>query len=144
MKIPPINALGRFVVQNLKKNSLNEPPLPPMKPDVVTFSASTAYYLKKYKTLPDEIKKVLNPKDAIDMFKNMEFVQKGSMKGTTIGQGRFSKVYENPWLEDYHFLVVKNPSDTTQVVYSRYNLGDSIWSDVDNGNLIQIIKASNA
>ena len=140
MKIPPINALGRFVVQNSKMNSTISSPLPPSKPDTVSFSSSTAYYLKKYKTLPEEIKKILSPKDAIGMFKNMELIQTGRIKGVKIGQGKGSIVFENPWLDDYHLLIVNDPKQPTQLVYSRYSLGDSIWQDKDN-TLIQIIKA---
>ena len=140
MKIPPIDSLGRFAVQNPVKDLQVKSSLSPLSKDTVSFSASTAYYLKKYKTLPDEIKKVLSPKDAIDMFKNMEFVQKGVMEGKLIGQGNYSKVYENPWLDGYYSLIVQDPKKTTQVVYSRKSLGNAIWSDKDNG-LIQIIKA---
>lgn len=140
MKIPPIYTLGRFVVQNFKKDAKTSSALLPSKEDTVSFSASTAYYLKKYKTLPEEIKKILTPKDAIDMFKNMEMVQKGIQKGVKIGQGDYSSVFENPWLENYHFLIVDNPKYSTQLVYSRHTLGDSIWMDNDNA-LIQIIKA---
>ena len=140
MKIPPIYTLGRVVVQNSKRDSKISSPLSPSASDTVSFSASTAYYLKKYKTLPEEIKKILTPKDAIDMFKNMEMIQKGVQKGTKIGQGDFSSVFENPWLDNYHFLIVNNPKQTTQLVYSRHSLGDSVWMDKDNG-LIQIIKA---
>ena len=79
------------------------------------------------------------PQD-IDMFKNMEFIQKGVTKGTKIGQGNGSIVFENPWLDDYHFLIVQDPKQISQVVYSRHSLGDSVWMDNDNG-LIQIIKS---
>lgn len=143
MKIPPISALGRFVVQNQKgiyKKDINRP-FPPLTKDTISFSSSTTYYLKKYNTLPDEIKKILSPKDAIDMFRNIEFVQKGAIKGIKIGQGNYARVYENPWLKGYHSLIVQDPSKETQVIYSRYDLGDAVWSDDDN-QLIQIIKAS--
>ncbi|MBQ4646572.1 MAG: hypothetical protein IJB79_04415 [Candidatus Gastranaerophilales bacterium] len=141
MKIPPISALGRFVVQNQKKSSIKEPPFPPLQKDTISFSSSIAYYLKKYNTLPDEIKRILSPKDAIDMFRNMELVQKGALKGTKIGQGNHARVYENPWLEGYYSLIIQDPKQMSQVIYSRYGLGDSIWSDKDN-ELIQIIKSS--
>ena len=114
------------------------PPIPQLKHDTVSFSSSTAYYLKKYNTLPSEIKNILTPKDAIDMFKNMEMIQKGISKGTKVGQGNFSRVYENPWLNDYYFLIVQDPTQTTQVIYSRHELGDSVWSD--KNQLLQIIK----
>ena len=139
MKIPPLNSLGRFVVPN-RVNSLNRmlPPSPPLSNDTVSFSASTAYYLKKYNTLPDEIKQILSPKDGIDMFKDMEMIQKGISEGRKIGQGNYSRVYKNPWLEDYYFLIVHDPKHVTQVVYSRYDLGDSVWADKDQS--LQLIK----
>lgn len=145
MKISPINSLGRFVVQNSKKGNIKKPleTSQPPQTDTISFSASIASYLKKYNTLPDEIKKLLSPKDAINMFKNMEDIQKGFSKGVTVGQGKYSKVYENPWLDDYYFLIVQNPKQAIQTVYSRRNLGDSIWFDKDN-ELIQIIRAANA
>lgn len=142
MKIQPIKSLGRFIVQNKMRGSKNiERPFPQPSSDSVTFSASVAKYLKKYNTLPDEIKRILTPKDAIDMFQNMEFVQKGKIKGVKIGQGNYARVYENPWLDGYYSLIVHDPSKTTQVVYSRYDLGDAVWSDSEN-QLIQIIKKS--
>ena len=135
MKIPPLDVSGYFGIHKktngLKRKSL-PPTLPPYNPDTISFSASTAYYLKKYNTLPEEIKKILTPKDAIDMFKDMEMVQKGIVKRTKIGQGNSSRVYVNPWLKDYYSLIVQDPQKTTQVVYSRYNLGDSVWQDNDN------------
>ena len=140
MKIPPLSSLGRFVVQNRMSSKYQQklPPTSPLSNDTVSFSASTAYYLKKYNTLPKEIKEVLNPKDAIDMFKDMERIQKGIMEGKKIGQGNHSRVYKNPWLEDYYFLIVHDPKKTTQVVYSRYELGDAVWSDKDQS--LQLIK----
>lgn len=139
MRIPPVNTLGRFLVPKSGKVSQTLPPDPPLKKDTVSFSASTAYYLKKYNTLPDEIKKILTPKDAIDMFKDMEMIQRGILKGKKVGQGNHANVYENPWLDGYYVLISKEGRSTRQTVYSRYNLGDSIWSDRDN-ELIQIIK----
>ena len=140
MKIPPVKQLGRFVVPKRNVDLRNKQKISaPPKKDVVMFSASTAYYLKKYNTLPDEIKKVLSPKDAIDMFRNMELVQKGAMKGVKIGEGNYGKVYENPWLEGYYSLFVKDPDHTTQIIYSRHSLGDAVWSD-SSDETIQIIK----
>lgn len=141
MKIPPVSALGRFVVQrNVGKVQQTLPPeIPSLKSDTVTFSASTAYYLKKYNTLPNEIKRILKPQDAIDMFKNMEYIQKGLTKGKTIGQGNHSQIFENPWLDDYCLLITTEGFPVKQTVYSRYQLGDAIWVDRDN-ELIQIIK----
>lgn len=142
MKIPPIGNLGCFVVQNYKKGLNKKPAVSRSlsEKDVISFGTSTAYYLKKYKTLPEEIRNILSPKDAIDMFRNMESIQKGSIKGKKIGQGKNSTVFKNPWLEKYYFLIIDNPKESTQLVYSRYNLGDAIWSDKDN-DLIQLIKA---
>ncbi|MBR3605819.1 MAG: hypothetical protein IKL52_07310 [Candidatus Gastranaerophilales bacterium] len=140
MKIPPILSLGTFMLQkNRNPVSGKLTPLPPLQNDTISFSATISRYLKKYNTLPDEIKNVLSPKDAIDMFRDMEFIQRGVQKGRKIGQGNYSQVYENPWLEDYYILISQNPEKTTQIIYSRHELGNAIWSDKDNG-LIQIIK----
>ena len=140
MKIQPVNLLGRFVVQKQKKSSERiERPFPQLSKDTVSFNASLVGYIKKYNTLPDDIKKILLPKDAIDMFMNMEFLQKGKMQGRKIGQGSYGRVYANPWLKGYYTLIVQDPNKTTQVVYSRCNLGDAVWQDGDN-QLIQIIK----
>ena len=139
MKIPRINTLGYFGVFKKEVCPKPKPSLSNLKQDTVSFCASTAYYLKKYKTLPDEIKKVLSPKDAIDMFMDMEFIQRGLTKGRKIGQGNNSRVYENPWLKDYAILISHTPEKTTHVVYSRHDLGDSVWSDRDN-DAIQLIK----
>ena len=106
--------------------------------DEVTFT-SIAYYLKKYNTLPDEIKEILSPKDAIVMFEDMEHIANGSLKGEKIGQGLYSKVYLNPWLEDYYILILDSPTNKDQYIYSKVPLGDSIWEDKDNQR-IQLIK----
>ena len=95
--------------------------------------------MRKYVTLPDEIKKILNPKDAIDMFKEMEFVALGISKGHKIGQGDFSRVYENPWLDGYDLLIAQDLNSNSQIIYSKHKLGNSVWADSDNNN-IQIIK----
>lgn len=140
--MPALDVFGKFVVRNNRvvknKNTISNVLLP-FNPDTVSFSSSIAYYLKKYNTLPEEIKKVLAPKDAIDMFKDMEMIQKGVSKRIKIGEGNDSSVFENPWLKDYYSLIVQNPQKTKQVIYSRYGIGDAIWSDNDN-YLIQIVK----
>ena len=140
MRIPPIECLGHFVVQkNNKVNHKKDLLISPFRKDTVSFSSLNAYYLKKYKTLPDEIKKILTPKDAIDMFQNMEQIQKGMTEGIKIGQGDDSSVYENPWLDGYYIMIVQTPKKQIQTVYSRYPLGDSVWED-EKDNSIQIIK----
>ena len=140
MRIPPIECLGHFVVQkNNKENNKKDLLISPFRKDTVSFSSLNAYYLKKYKTLPDEIKKILTPKDAIDMFQNMEQIQKGMTEGIKIGQGDDSSVYENPWLDGYYIMIVQTPKKQIQTVYSRYPLGDSVWED-EKDNSIQIIK----
>ena len=146
MRVPRIDVMGHFMLRNQKSNSkFKELPLPPLeyKTDTVTFSSSTAFYLKKYNTLPDEIKRILNPKDAIDMFRDMEMVQKGMTKRRKVAQGNQTKIYENPWLDDYYFLISQDPEKTTQIVYTRQELGNCVWSDKDN-NLIQIIKKADS
>ena len=140
MRIPPIECLGHFVVRKNKMANLKkELPFPPVQKDTVSFSSSKAYYLKKYNTLPDEIKKLLTPKDAIDMFQNMEQIQKGMTEGIKIGQGDDSSVYENPWLDGYYIMIVQTPKKQIQTVYSRYPLGNSVWED-EKDNSLQIIK----
>ena len=140
MKIPPILSMGTFMLRkNVNTAQNTRLTTSPLKKDTVSFSATISRYLKKYNTLPEEIKIVLSPKDAIDMFRDMEFIQRGIQKGRKIGQGDYSKVYENPWLEDYYILISQNPEKTTQVIYSRHELGNAIWSDKENG-LVQIIK----
>ena len=86
MKIPPILSLGTFMLQKNRNTVSNKlTPLPPLQKDTISFSATISRYLKKYNTLPDEIKSVLSPKDAIDMFKDMELVAKGVIKRNNLG-----------------------------------------------------------
>ncbi len=142
MRVPQISQFGLFGIQNnysqktAPKNfsKLNDP-----IGDTVSFG-STAKYMKKYSTLPDEIKKVLDPKDAIDMFKDMERTAKGISTGRKLmGGGKTSAVYYNPWLKDYYLLVTDDNSKDIQLIYSRHTLGNSIWIDSDNHN-IQLIE----
>ena len=140
MKIQPVNSLGRFVVQKQKRSSRNiERPFPSPSQDIILFGMCVSRYFKKYSTLPDEIKKILSPKDAVDMFINIESIQKGLTKGVKVGQGNGVRVYENPWLKDYYFLIAKEPNIATQTVYSRYQLGNVVWGDSDN-KFVQLIK----
>ena len=147
MKVPPIGSFGTFGVQKLKKNSHKDSYfkpnfIEPLKSDIISFG-STAKYIKRYATLPDEIKKILKPKDAVDMFKNMELIAKGVIKKDAIGKGENSKIYENPWLPNYYVLILDKSQENvdTITVYSGEKIGDSIWQDEDNWN-IQILQAS--
>ena len=146
MRIPQISGFANFAsvknkgvfVQNPQPSKFPKPDDREIKKDEVTFS-SIAYYLKKYNTLPDEIKEILSPKDAIVMFEDMEHIANGSLRGEKIGQGLYSKVYLNPWLEDYYILILDSPTNKDQYIYSKVPLGDSIWEDKDNQR-IQLIK----
>ena len=138
MKVPQINCLGYFGVRNCAKTKSVPNSITPLKCDTVSFS-SNAQYMRKYVTLPDEIKKILDPKDAIDMFKEMEFVALGISKGHKIGQGNFSRVYENPWLDGYDLLIAQDLNSDSQIIYSKHKLGNSVWADADNES-IQIIE----
>jgi len=147
MKVPRIGLLGNFVTPKTNKtlnktiyNPAMTSQMTPLNKDTVTFTSSTAHYLKKYLTLPDEIKMVLTPEDAIDMFKDMEWLAQGKVKRNMIGEGKGSEVYKNPWLSDYYLLILKDVGDNdTITVYSGEKIGDAIWQDKDN-NSIQILK----
>jgi len=150
MKVPQIGVVSAFskfsIPQNrgLKnKRDFIEPLqfIKPIEPDVVSFT-SNSRYLKKYGTLPDEIRKILTPQDAIDMFKDMEWLERGVIKRGEIGEGTSSKVYRNPWLKDYYLLILTDtPSDDTITIFSGEKVGDAIWQDKDNGS-IQILRRS--
>lgn len=143
MKVPPLRAFGNFVQH---KKILPAPPLDYIKPqhqnDTVSFT-SNARYFKKYSTLPDEIRAILSPQDAVDMFKDMELVAQGRIKREKIGQGANSQVYETPWLKDYYFIVLKDneAQQPIQLIYSNKNLGNAVWQDKD-GTGIQIIQSA--
>ncbi len=145
MRVPQIGYLGSIgVLKTRTKKTVDEPndkPLP-IKQDSVTFSAK-AKYIKKYQTLPKEIKEILTPKDAIDMFQNMDFIVQGKIKGKEIGHGDSSKVYANPWLSGYDILIINDPQTKEQIIYSSDSLGDSVWYDEDNVG-VQIIKNNSA
>ena len=101
MKVPRVGLLNGFTVPKVTKtvyvpNALKIPE--PLDKDTVSFT-STAQYLKKYLTLPDEIKLVLSPEDAIDMFKDMEWLAQGRIKIGMVGEGKGIEVYKNPWLD---------------------------------------------
>ena len=147
MRVPRI---GCIYTPRVKKNNnvighykkLTDPPVPEEENRKMSFGASIAYYLKKYATLPPEIQKNLSPKDAIDMFKEMEYVANGNVKKRSIGQGTESKVYENPWLKGYYFIVLNNPKDAAlanETIYTtRNHIGDAVWRDNDD-NRIQLL-----
>ena len=141
MKIPPIGSFGTFGVLRHKESRENSKTnfIKPLEKDTISFGTNVRY-IKKYVTLPEEIKKILNPQDAIDMFRDMEWVARGVIKRGEIGEGEHSKVYRNPWLEDYYLLILDNNDNyDTITIYSGENIGDSIWQDEDNKS-IQILK----
>ncbi len=106
--------------------------------DTVSFTASTAKYMKKYATLPDDIKQHLLPKDGMDMLKDMEWVAAGRIKRAKI-EDDSSIVYVNPWLKDYYVMVMKPEGDKTCAFYGEKIVADVIWQDKDNPG-IHIIK----
>ena len=141
MRVPQINYLGSFGVLKKNNNKTVEEPIEkplPIEHDTVTF-AGKSKYIKKYETLPKEIKEILSPKDAIDMFQNMDFLTQGKIKGKEIGHGDSLKVYENPWLKGYDILILNDPKAQKQTIYSTSTFGDSVWCDKDNTK-IQIIR----
>ena len=142
MRVPRIGLSGNLRMPEIQKTvyNPNRVRLPkPLDKDTVSFT-STAQYLKKYLTLPDEIKMVLSPEDAIDMFKDMEWLAEGRIKRGMVGEGKGSEVYKNPWLEDYYLLILKDTGKKdTITIYSGEKIGDAIWQDNDN-LAIQILK----
>ena len=144
MRVPRI---GSTYVPAIKKNGvvgqykkLIDPPVPTgAEKQKINFGTSIAYYLKKYVTLPPEIRKNLSPKDAIDMFREMEYVANGVVKVQSIGQGSESKVYENPWLDGYYFIVLNSPKDADlakETIYTKKkHIGDAVWRDNDDARI---------
>ena len=145
MKVPRIGLFGNFVMQKTNKTIYNPNVIGYRKTldkDTVSFT-STAQYLKKYLTLPDEIKMVLSPEDAIDMFKDMEWLAQGRIKRGMVGEGKGSEVYKNPWLEDYYLLILKDTGKKdTVTIYSGEKIGDAVWQDSDNLAIQLLKKAS--
>lgn len=137
MRVPPINTFGRFGVPKYIKGKANIDTrsdndfIKPIRNDTVSFS-STAKYLKKYLTLPDEIKKVLSPTDAIDMFQSMDWIAQGKIKEEKLGEGETSSLYSNPWLNNYYLLILKYNDDDEILIYSGDNICNTVWKDSDN------------
>ena len=73
------------------------------------------------------------------MFKNMEYVANGIIRRKSIGQGAQAKVYENPWLKGYNFIVLDSPDDadlSSETIYSkRSHIGDAVWCDDDDSRI---------
>ena len=145
MRVPQIGSVytPRVVKNNVKGHykKLTDPPVTQdgTKQQKVSFGISTAYYLKKYNTLPPEIQNNLSPKDAIDMFREMEYVANGVVKRKSVGQGTECKVYENPWLNGYYFIILNNPEDAkleNETIYTPMNhIGDAVWCDNDDARI---------
>ncbi len=143
MRVPRIGGIYTPRAKNNKVvgryQKLTDPPVPKGEENKVSFKSSIAYYLKKYVTLPAEIRKNLSPKDAIDMFREMEYVANGVVKMKSVGQGSESKVYENPWLDGYYFIVLNNPKDADlakETIYTPMNhIGDAVWRDGDDARI---------
>lgn len=129
MRVPPMSNCGLFGVRRCT-HSLKQNPqmIKPIENDKVTFS-SQIKYLKLYNTLPEEIKQVLSPQDAVYMFQSMEDMADGWMKAQEVAKGGNTDVYENPWLPNYYIMVTKDNGDGTSVVYTETNIGSRIWQD---------------
>ena len=144
MRVPRIGAIYTPKVRSSAKKLVDPPSVGNKTNNSPSFGYCVSYYLKKYKTLPEEVQKMLSPKDAIDMFREMEFVANGAVKRKAIGQGAQAKVYENPWLNGYDFIVLNKANDanlTSETIYSKKNyIGDAIWCDKDDKR-IQILTA---
>ena len=144
MRVPRIGSVytPRVRTNNVQGHykKLIDPPVVKnqIKQQTVNFT-SIAYYLKKYNTLPPEVQQNLSPKDAIDMFREMEYVANGVVKRKSVGQGPESSVYENPWLKGYYFIVLNNPDDANlenETVYTQMNhLGNAVWRDNDDARI---------
>lgn len=147
MRVPPIYGFSSFgLLKNANNFSSASSDIPKRflaneaKSDSICFSSnSKTQYIKKYNTLPEEIKEILSPKDAIDMFREMDRMARGREKNGKVGQGENSKVYENPWLDDYYVLILEDPDQQSEIVYSEKILGDSIWQDKQDRR-VQLIK----
>lgn len=140
MRVPQANLFSSFSPMRKPLNiKTNVKPIQ-MKNDEVVFG-STAGYIKKYKTLPDDIKQNLSPKEAMDMFQDMERVANGTSKRTMVGTGTYSNVYDTPWLKDYYLLILNDTNYPTHTIYSENPVGDAVWCDKDNPR-IQIINKS--
>ena len=142
MKVPPIGGFSTFGVRKLSKNFTNTNFIKPLKKDTVTFGTN-ARYIKRYSTLPDEIKDILSPSDAIDMFRDMEYIAKGAIKRREVGIGQNSRVYENLWIPGYFILILDDDTEDKNsiTIYSKENIGNAIWQDKDDAR-IQILKCS--
>lgn len=143
MKVPSIILFGLNKYKPAVKKLTDSPFLkaaymPWLKFDSISFS-STAKYLKKYATLPDEIKNNLTPSDGIDMLKDMEMVAKGKIKRGKLEDNK-SIVYVNPWLSDYYMMITKADDDTACAFYSEKIIADIIWEDKENPNMYLIKK----
>ena len=140
MKVAQIGGFRFFGVRKIlnKKSDCDNYYLPKKENcphDSVSFGASTAYYLKKYNTLPDEIKNILDPKDAIDMFKDLDYMKssfdrKNKKQKTDFNDSYVAQYYDTPWLKDYYVLILSKPDNTL----------NGVWTDDDKN--IQIFKKS--
>ena len=141
MRVPPMSTCGLFGVRKYT-HSLKQKPqmIKPIEKDTVSFSSTEKYY-RLYITLPDEIKEVLSPREAINMFKNMELLADGLEKGKEIARGSDTDVYENPWLGNYYIMISRNLDDDTRIVYSQTNIGNLAWEDPKDKR-IQLLKRS--
>lgn len=138
MRVPPLFAFGAGYCNKKAKLNPNRGYLKPQGFDTVAFS-SIASYLRRYVTLPDEIKEQLPPKEGVDMLKYIDLVAARNGKYKNIGQGNYSKLYKNPWLKDYDLLILSDTNYDTQIIYSNERLGNSVWKDV-NDSRIQLVK----
>lgn len=140
MRVPRLTATTSISVakKSDKLTALNKAMIPPIKPDSLEFT-STAGYLKKYAMLPDEIKKDLSPKDAIDMFQDFERIANGCAKGNKMGSGTHAQVFQIPCLENHCLLILNDTNYDKHTIFSNASLGSAVWCDKDNPR-IQIIE----
>ena len=136
MRVPAICSINIRNRQQLNKLT---------DPQGTSFAASQiSKYVKLYSTLPDDVKRVLSPKDGVNMLKDMEYLSKGLVKRNLVGEGSSSKVYENAWLKEYDTLILNNSKDASkpmEVIYSKKPIGNVYWSYPDDPR-IQLVSVA--
>ena len=154
MKVPPIGVFRNFgVVSNTNNTSRSQcltKMIEPLEHDTLSFS-SKARYIRKYNSLPDEIKDYLPVSDAEEVFTYMENVAKTIDK---INKNKSKEDLEESPVRAYaitgkqaplgdcqwYFIVAPIPNSESQKVKSPVELSDSIWADPDDTR-IQIMRA---
>lgn len=131
MHVPPISFLGYFGTRknnNVKAQSYSNLVPNLIKPigDTVSFKGISKE-MRQYASLPEEIQKIISPRDAIAMFKDMSYEAEKA-------RNQDNSFVPNPYLNGYYVYFSHNKDNTKKASQLSQQGYDCVWNDPEGNN----------